>query len=163
MNGFYMYNQFIKNCRQFRNTFKVFIFFLDTRQSPAETRLGLYIIAHGKIKIPQFNLANRFFQSVLSTFLNAQFIILYRIRRIFPVQIDISQRVIHLIQIVFILIVLRHPVEHLDNFLIVSTRKDFRLTDTGGKFQFVRRAGFSYFVKHFISQSVLILCSINLP
>ena len=122
----------------------------------------LYIVTHGEIDIPQFDLADRFLQSVLCTLFDTQFVVLDSVYGIFTVQIDISQSIIYLIQIVFILITLRHTCKHLDYLLVVGAGKNFSLTDTGGKFQFVRWIGSGYFVEHFIGHSVLILCGIDL-
>ncbi len=120
MDSFHMYDQLVQDCRKFRHTFKVFVFFLDAGQCATETRLSLYIITHGEIDIAQFDLADSFLQSVLCALFDTQFIILYGICRIFPVQVNISEGIINLIQIILILIALRHALKHLDYLLIVS-------------------------------------------
>ena len=157
-----MHDQLIQDSGQFGDTFIVFIFFLDTGQSTAEVRLSLDIVALLEIKIAQLDLADCLVQAVLGAFLHAQLIVFDGIDCIFTAHIDVAQRIIDLVEQIFVLFVFRHPVQHLDHFLVIAAGKYFGLPDTGGKLQFVWRIGLDHLPEHLVGKPVLILFGINL-
>ena len=157
-----MHDQLVEDGGQLGDPFIVFIFFPDAGQCTAEVRLRLDIVALLEIKIAELDLADRLVQAVLCTLLHAQLIVLDGIDRIFPAHIDVAQRIIDLVEQVLVLIAFRHPPEHLDHLLEISSGKHFGLADTGGKFQFIRRIGFDHLSEHLVGKSVLFLFGVHL-
>ena len=162
MDRLHMHDQLVQDSRQLGYPFIVFIFFLDAGQCTAEIRLCLDIVALLEIKITQFDLADRLVQTVLCAFLHTQLVVFDGIDCIFTAHIDITQRIIDLIEQVLVLIAFPHPLQHLDHFLIIAASKYFGLADTGGKLQFIRRISFDHLSEHLVGKPVLILFGINL-
>ena len=158
-----MHHQLIQDGRKLRDTSIFLVFLLQARQCSAEIGLRLHIIPLRKVNITQLDLANRLVHATLRALINTQLVIFDSIQRILSVQIDIAQGIIDLIQIVFVLLALRHTLQHLHDLQVVAARKHLALADTSGKLQFIRRIGANHLRKSLIGQAAQVQIRIDLP
>ena len=98
----------------------------------------------------------------LRTFLHAQLVALDSIDRVLVVEIDIAQRIIDLIEHVFVLLILGHPLQLLHDLPVVAAGIDFCLADASGKLQLIGRIRAGNLLESLVSKAIQLQRRIDL-
>ena len=125
MNGLSVGHQFVEHFRPCRQLLVVGPFLVEQSDGLAVASLGIGISFHGPIEIAQleqqYALLNTRAGGLFVAFLEGR----QSFQRVALGQIDIADRIIHLVEIIFVVVVGRHALQSSDHFLRLSGRQHF--------------------------------------
>ena len=158
-----MHHQLVEHRRELGDAGILLVLLLDASQGTAEAGLRLDVVALREVDVAQPDLADGLIHSVLGALVDAQLVVADGVEGVGPVQVDVSQGVIHLVEIVFVLLALRHALQHLHHLQVVAAREYLALADACGKLQLVGRIHANHLGKRLIGQVAQVEVDVELP
>ena len=132
-------HQFVKHNRTFRQLFVVVSFLVQQTDGFTIAPFGVAEFLLQPIQVTQMQEQYTFLDTASCSFLIAFLVGSNRIYRIFVGQIDITNGIIYLIQVIFVLIRCCHTLQTTNHLLGLASSHHLRHRNTGIELQFVRR------------------------